>query len=83
MVKFGTAAMLCSIFVVLGAVISGAGASHTLGKLGAVNALPGSFMAAFAAAFTVYIMTRLGLPVSSGRLSDGTCSADFRPTGKP
>jgi PiT family inorganic phosphate transporter len=67
MVKFGTAAMLCSIFVVLGAVISGAGASHTLGKLGAVNALPGSFMAAFAAAFTVYIMTRLGLPVSTSQ----------------
>jgi len=67
MVKFGTAALLCSIFVTLGAVISGAGASHTLGKLGAVNALPGSFMAAFAAAFTVYLMTRLGLPVSTSQ----------------
>ena len=67
MVKFGTAALLCSIFVILGAVISGAGASHTLGKLGAVNALPGSFMAAFAAAFTVYLMTRLGLPVSTSQ----------------
>lgn len=67
MVKFGTAALLCSIFVILGAVISGAGASHTLGKLGAVNALPGSFMAAFAAAFTVYGMTRLGLPVSTSQ----------------
>ena len=67
MVKFGTAALLCSIFVILGAVISGAGASHTLGKLGAVNALPGSFMAAFAAAFTVYVMTRLGLPVSTSQ----------------
>jgi PiT family inorganic phosphate transporter len=67
MVKFGTAALLCSIFVILGAVISGAGASHTLGKLGGVNALPGSFMAAFAAAFTVYVMTRLGLPVSTSQ----------------
>jgi PiT family inorganic phosphate transporter len=67
MVKFGTAALLCSIFVLLGAVISGAGASHTLGKLGAVNILPGAFMVAFAAAFTVYMMTRLGLPVSTSQ----------------
>ncbi len=67
MVKFGTAALICAVFVALGAVLSGAGASHTLGKLGAVNALPGSFMAAFAAAFTVFIMTRLGLPVSTSQ----------------
>ncbi len=67
MVKFGTAAILCSLFVVLGAVVSGAGASHTLGKLGAVNALPGSFMAAFSAGFTVLIMTKLKLPVSTSQ----------------
>ncbi|MDH3914452.1 MAG: inorganic phosphate transporter, partial [Rhodospirillales bacterium] len=53
MVRFATAAVICSVFVVLGAVISGGGAAHTLGKLGAVNALGGSFMAAFAAAFAV------------------------------
>ena len=67
MVKFGTAAILCSLFVILGAVVSGAGASHTLGKLGAVNALPGSFMAAFSAGFTVLLMTRLRLPVSTSQ----------------
>ena len=67
MIKFGTAALLCSVFVILGAVLSGAGASHTLGKLGAVNALAGSFMSALAAAFTVYVMTRLGLPVSTSQ----------------
>ena len=50
MVRFGTAAIICSIFVILGAVVSGAGAAHTLGKLGAINALAGSFMAAVAAA---------------------------------
>ncbi|CAN0300986.1 unnamed protein product, partial [Chrysoparadoxa australica] len=32
MVKFGTAAVVCSIFIVLGATLSGAGAAHTLGK---------------------------------------------------
>ena len=35
MVTFTTAAVLCSVFVILGAVISGAGAAHGLGKLGA------------------------------------------------
>lgn len=67
MVQFTTAAIVCSIFVVLGAVLSGAGAAHTLGKLGSVNALAGSFMAAFSAALTVYGMTRLGLPVSTSQ----------------
>jgi len=67
MVRFTTAAVICSIFVILGAVISGSGAAHTLGKLGAINALGGSFMAAFSAAITVYMMTRAGLPVSTSQ----------------
>ncbi len=67
MVRFGTAALICSVFVILGAVISGAGAAHTLGKLGAINALAGSAVAAAAAAFTVYGMTRLGIPVSTSQ----------------
>jgi PiT family inorganic phosphate transporter len=67
MVKFGTAALICSLFIILGAVLSGAGAAHTLGKLGAINAIGGSFMAAFAAALTVYGMTKLGLPVSTSQ----------------
>ncbi len=67
MVNFTTAAIICSIFVILGAVFSGAGAAQTLGKLGAVNALPGAFMAAFAAALAVYLMTKAGLPVSTSQ----------------
>jgi PiT family inorganic phosphate transporter len=67
MVRFGTAAVVCSIFVVLGAVISGAGAAHTLGALGSVNALAGAFTAALAAAGTVYVMTKWGLPVSTSQ----------------
>ena len=67
MVRFGTAAIVCSTFVVLGAVVSGAGAAHTLGALGSVNALAGSFMAALAAAGTVYVMTKWGLPVSTSQ----------------
>ncbi len=67
MVSFGTAALVCSVFIVLGATFSGAGAAHTLGKLGSVNALGGSFVAALAAALTVYWMTRLRLPVSTSQ----------------
>jgi PiT family inorganic phosphate transporter len=65
MVRFRTAAIICAVFVVLGAVVSGAGASHGLGRLGAVNALGGSFTVALAAAITVYGMTKAGLPVST------------------
>jgi len=67
MLRFKTAALICSIFVVLGAVTGGAGASHTLGKLGSVNAIAGSFMVAFSAAFTVFWMTRLRIPVSTSQ----------------
>ena len=67
MVKFKTAALICSFFVVIGAVVSGAGASHTLGKLGAVNELSGAFIVALAAAITVMWMTKAGLPVSTSQ----------------
>ena len=65
MIRFATAAIICSIFVILGAVFSGAGAASTLGELGAINTLPGAFMAAFSAALAVYLMTTVGVPVST------------------
>jgi len=67
MLRFRTAAIYCSIFVILGAVISGAGTSHTLGKLGAVNAVAGAFIVAFAAAISVYLMTLARYPVSTSQ----------------
>lgn len=67
MIRFSTAAIICSIFVILGAVISGSGASHTLGKLGAINAMGGAFAVSASAAFTVMMMTRKGLPVSTSQ----------------
>lgn len=67
MVRFRTAAICCSVFIVIGAVISGAGASYTLGKLGSVNAVAGAFIVAFAAAVSVYLMTKLGYPVSTSQ----------------
>ena len=65
MISFKKAAILCGIFVILGAVISGAGAARTLGELGAVNAIAGAFVVALAAAITVYWLTVLGYPVST------------------
>ena len=65
MVKFSTAALIMTIFVIVGAVVSGAGASHTLGALGQVGTLPAAFVVAFAAAAAVYWMTKLSLPVST------------------
>ena len=65
MITFATAAAICSVFVILGAVVSGAGAAQTLGRLGTINALPGAFMAALSAALAVYGMTKLGLSVST------------------
>ena len=67
MVKFSVAATICAIFLIAGAVMSGAGAAHTLGRLGAINAIGGSFAVALAAAITVYSMTRLKLPVSTSQ----------------
>ncbi len=65
MLRFRTAAIFGSIFVILGAVISGSGAAHTLGKLGDINAVGGAFTVALAAGATVSWMAKLGLPVST------------------
>lgn len=64
MLPFVKAAVICGLFVILGAAIGGGGTTGTLGRLGAVNALAGAFMTALAAGLTVYGMTRAGLPVS-------------------
>jgi len=67
MIRFTTAAVLCSIFVIIGSVVSGAGASETLGKLGSITAVAGAFVVAFAAAASVYLMTKAGYPVSTSQ----------------
>jgi len=72
MIHFTTAAIICGIFVILGAFVSGTGASQTLGKLGSVNAIGGSFMAALSAGLTVSWMTKLGLPVSTSQTIIGS-----------
>ncbi len=64
MVRFGTAAAIAGVFVILGAVLQGAGTSHGLGRLGQVDAMAGAFMVALSAAMTVYWMTKAAIPVS-------------------
>ncbi len=67
MVSFKVAAIVTSIFLILGAYVSGAGATLTLGKLGSVNEIGGSFIVALAAAVSILWMTRLNLPVSTSQ----------------
>ncbi len=67
MVKFRTAAIISSLFITIGAVYAGSGASQTLGALGSVNALAGAFMSALAAALTIYWTVKLSLPVSTSQ----------------
>jgi len=67
MIKFKTAAIIGGVFVILGAVIQGAGASHTLGKLGNISTLAAAFTVALSAALTVFWMTKMRLPVSTSQ----------------
>jgi inorganic phosphate transporter, PiT family len=67
MVTFRTAAVLCSLFVIIGAVSGGTGASGTLEKLGSVSEVAGAFTIAFSAALAVYVMTKAALPVSTSQ----------------
>jgi inorganic phosphate transporter, PiT family len=83
MVRFQTAALVGSIFVVLGAVLSGAGTTETLGALGSVNAIAGSFTVALAAATTVTWMTHLKLPVSTSQAVVGAIVGWNLFTGMP
>ena len=83
MISFRKAAVVASLFVILGAVIQGAGTSGTLGKLGAVNALGGSFTVALAAAVTVYMMTKFSMPVSTTQAIVGAIIGWNLFTGNP
>ncbi len=65
MVPWLRAAVLCAIFVTAGSVVSGLEGSHTIGAFASVKTIAGAFVIAFSAATTVFVMTRLGLPVSN------------------
>jgi inorganic phosphate transporter, PiT family len=65
MIRFRQAALIASIFVILGAVFQGRGTSETLSTLSAVDALAGAFTVSLCAGATVFGMTRNGIPVST------------------
>ena len=65
MLSFKTAAIIASILIVLGAVFSGAGVSNTLQNLGQITTLPAAFITTLSAAVSLFLMAKVGLPVSS------------------
>lgn len=69
--KFWTAAILASVFVVVGAMLSGQGGFETYGALGDQTLLT-AFFISLAAAVTVTGMTSLGLPVSTSQAVVGS-----------
>ncbi len=89
MVKFWTAAILTSVFVVLGAVLEGGGGMETLGSL-STQTMNSAFITSLSAAITVTIMTYLKLPVSTSQAVVGAIigagiirkTIDFSPLGK-
>lgn len=67
MVRFGTSAALCSIFVVAGALLQGSQGMHTYQELSPIGSLNVAFIVSLAAAATVTLMTLWGLPVSTSQ----------------
>ncbi|HOZ22579.1 MAG TPA: inorganic phosphate transporter, partial [bacterium] len=83
MVRFKVAAAIASLFVILGAVVEGAGVTETLGHLGAVNAIAGSFTVALAAGLTIAWMTRARIPVATSQAIVGAIVGWNLFTGSP
>lgn len=67
MISFRKAALICSVFVIIGAVVQGSGGAETLNKLGSVDSLQSAFLLTLAAAITVTGMSYMGLPVSTSQ----------------
>ena len=69
-VRYRTAVILAATFIIIGAVIQGAGGIRTLSELTAQDKLS-AFLATTVAALTVIVMTRLRMPVSSAQATVG------------
>jgi len=70
MVKFFTASILASVFVLLGAILEGRAGIETLQGLTQLT-LKMAIASSFAAALTVTLMTLVGLPVSTSQATVG------------
>ncbi|MFO7645755.1 MAG: anion permease [Desulfosarcina sp.] len=66
MVRFWTAAVLCAVFVLIGALLEGRAGIETLSGLTTIN-LEQAVVISVAAALTVALMTFFGLPVSTSQ----------------
>ena len=62
---------------------AGGGASQTLGHLGSINTLAGAFMAALAAAITIFWMVELSMPISTSQAIVGAIIGWNFFAGKP
>lgn len=71
MIRFKTAALISAIFVTLGALLEGGGPSATLTRLGSVNEIGGAFTIALAAAATITLMVKIGIPVATSQTLAG------------
>jgi len=69
-IRYRTAVLLCSIFVIAGALLEGQGGMHTLSGLVDQTA-DSAFVASLAAALTVTLMSVLKLPVSTSQAMVG------------
>jgi phosphate/sulfate permease/DNA-binding CsgD family transcriptional regulator len=67
MIRFRKAAIIASLFVILGAVLQGTGTTETLSQLGSIDALGGAFTVALCSAVVVTCMTYYKLPVSTSQ----------------
>ncbi len=67
LIKFKAAALIATIFVIIGAVYGGGATTRSLTQLGQVNALAGAFMVALSAALSVYFMAKTGLTTSTSQ----------------
>ncbi len=83
MVRFRVAALVGGVFVLLGAVFSGAGTTNTITSLGGIDAIAGSFTVALAVALSVTWMTRAQLPVSTSQAVVGAIIGWNVFTGSP
>ena len=64
MLRFTTAAIIASIFLILGSVLSGQNTAETLNSLGEVNTLPAAFTVSLSSALAVLMMLKSGISVS-------------------
>ena len=73
-VKYRTAVILTSLFVIVGALVQGSRGMHTIGALADID-MNTAFIASLAAAITITVLTVLAVPVSTSQAIVGAILA--------